>query len=90
MPPRIKQRILLYGAHSKITHTHCLMALSPTSIKAVDSVVENITREIWKRPASFPKAGLYALIAEVGLNIPSVWEDYCGAAVRSWTQILND
>jgi hypothetical protein len=26
----------------------------------------------------------------VGLDILSVWEDYCGAADRSWTQILND
>ncbi len=26
----------------------------------------------------------------MGLNIPSVWEDYCGTAIRSWTQILND
>ncbi len=25
-----------------------------------------------------------------GLNILSIWEDYCGAAIRSWTQILND
>ncbi len=24
------------------------------------------------------------------LNIPSIWEDYCGAAIRSWTEILND
>ena len=90
LPPHIKQRLLLYGAHSKITHTHCLMALSPASIKAVDSVIEAISRDIWKLPASFPKAGLHALIEDVGLNIPSIWEDYCGAAVRSWTQILND
>ena len=57
LPPHIKQRLLLYGAHSKITHTLCLMALSPTSIKAVDSVVESISREIWNLPASFLKAG---------------------------------
>ena len=66
------------------------MALSPTAIKAVDSVVESISREIRNLPASFPKAGLHALLEEVGLNIPSVWEDYHGAAIRSWTQILND
>jgi hypothetical protein len=59
------------------------MALSPTSIKAVDSVVEAISMESWNLPASFPKAGLHALLEEVGLNIPSVWEDYCGAAIRS-------
>ena len=27
LPPHIKQRLLIYGAHSKINHTHCLMAL---------------------------------------------------------------
>ena len=66
------------------------MALSPTSIKQVDVVIESISREILNLPISFPRAGLHALPKEVGLNIPSVWEDYCGAADRSWTQILND
>jgi hypothetical protein len=66
------------------------MALSPPSIKAVNAVLESISREIWNLPASFPKAGLHALLDEVGFNIPSVWEGYCGAAVRSWTQIQND
>ncbi len=66
------------------------MALSPPSIRAVDAVLESISREIWNLPASFPKAGLHALLDEVGLNTPSVWEDYCEFAVRSWTQILND
>jgi hypothetical protein len=28
LPPHIKQRLLLYGAHSKITHTRCLMRVS--------------------------------------------------------------
>jgi hypothetical protein len=72
LPPHIKQRLLLYGAHSKITHTHCFIALSPTSIKAVDSVVESISREIWNLLASFSKAGLHVLLEEVGFNIPSV------------------
>ena len=45
LPPHIKQRLLLYGAHSKITHTHCLMALSPSAIKEVDAVLESIS---WK------------------------------------------
>jgi len=55
----------------------------------VDAVLESVSRVIWNLPASFPKAGLHTLLDEVGLNIPSVWEDYCGATVRSWTQILN-
>ena len=75
LPPHIKQRLLLYRAHSKITHTHCLMALSPRSIRAMDSVLESISRDNRKLPASFPKAGLHALLEEVGLSIPLVWED---------------
>ena len=39
---------------------------------------------------SLPKAGLHALLEDLGLNISSIWEDYCGAEIRSWTQILND
>jgi hypothetical protein len=66
------------------------MALSPAAIQDVDSVLERISRQIWNLPASFPKAGIHALLDEVGLNISSVWEDYCGTALRSWTQILND
>jgi hypothetical protein len=66
------------------------MALSPSAIKEVDAVLESISRKIWNLPDSFPRAGLHAMLEEVGLNIPSVWEDYCGAAVRAWTQILND
>ena len=82
LPPHIKQRLLLHGAHSKITRTHCLMALPPTAIKEVDSVLERISKEIWNLPASFPKVGLHSLLEEAGLNIPSVWEDYCGTAIR--------
>ena len=66
------------------------MALPSIAIKEVDSVLERISREIWNLPASFPKARLHALLDKVGLNIPSVWEHYCGAAIRSWIQILND
>jgi hypothetical protein len=52
------------------------MVLPPTAIKDVDSVLEKISRKIWNLPASFPKAGLHALLDEAGLDIPSVWEDY--------------
>ena len=40
LPPHIKQRVRLYGAHSKIAHTHCLVALSPDAMKAADSLLE--------------------------------------------------
>jgi len=89
-PTHIKQRMFLYGVHSKISHTHCIMAISPHVIREVDSVLEGISRKIWNLPPIFPKAGLHALIEDSGLTIPSIWEDYCGAVIRSWTQILND
>ena len=43
LPPHIKQRLLLYGAHSKINHTHCLMALSPKAMGQVDFILEGAT-----------------------------------------------
>ena len=66
------------------------MALSPASMAEVDSILEGTTRKIWHLPNTFPRAGLHAPADELGLNIPTVWEDYCGSAIRSWTQILND
>ncbi len=66
------------------------MALSPQAIWEVDSVLESISRQIWNLPPTFYKAGLHALLEDIGLNIPLIWEDCCGAAIRSWTQILND
>ena len=56
----------------------------------MNSVLEGISRQIWSLPPTFPKAGLHALLEDLGLNIPSVWENYCGPAIHSWTQILND
>ncbi len=44
LPPHIKHRLLLYGANSQISHTHCLMALSPQAIHEVDSLIEGISR----------------------------------------------
>ncbi len=90
LPSHIKQRFLLYGAHSKISHTHCLMSLSPQAIREMDSVLEGIYRQILNLPPTFTKVGLHVLLNDLGLNSPSLWEDYCGAAIRSWTQILND
>ena len=90
LSPHIKQRLLLYGAHSIIIHTHCLMALSPKAMGEVDSILEGTSRKNWNLPNTFPRAGLHAPAKELGLNIPTVWEDYCGSAVRSWTQIQND
>jgi hypothetical protein len=66
------------------------MALSPTAIAEVDSILEGTSRKIWHLPNTFPRAGLHAPTEELGLSIPTIWEDYCGSAIRSWTQILND
>jgi hypothetical protein len=41
-------------------------------------------------PQHFPRAGLHAPSEDLGFNIPTVWEDYCKSAIRSWTQILHD
>ena len=67
------------------------MDLSPQSIREVDSMLEGISRQIWNLLQTSPKAGLhYALLEDIGLNILSIWEDYYGAVICSWTQILND
>jgi len=58
------------------------MALSPSAIRKVDAMVEKISRGMWNLPTSFPTAGIHALLEDLGLNIPSVWEDYCGANIR--------
>ena len=53
--------------------------------------MEKISTKILNLPVSFPKVWLDALLEDLGLNnVPSVWEDYRGAGIRSWTQILND
>jgi hypothetical protein len=30
---------LLYGAQSRVMHTHCLMALFPSAIREIDSMI---------------------------------------------------
>ena len=45
LPSQIKQRLILYGAHLKINHTYYLMALSPTAMAVVDSILEGTSRK---------------------------------------------
>jgi len=66
------------------------MTLSPTSMAEVDSILDGTTSKIWHLPNTFPRAGLHATSEELDLNIPTVWEDFFGSTIRSWTQILND
>jgi hypothetical protein len=56
----------------------------------VDSILEGTSRKIWHLPNNFPRAGLHAPTDELGLNIPTIWENYCGSTIRLWTQIPND
>jgi hypothetical protein len=48
----------------------------------VDSIVEGVTRKIWYLPNTFPRAGLHAPPEELGLNIPTIWEDYLGGDIK--------
>jgi hypothetical protein len=48
------------------------MALSPTAMAEVDSILEGTSRTIRHLPNTFPRAGLHAPPEETGLNIPTV------------------
>jgi hypothetical protein len=50
---QIKQRLLLYGAHSKITYIHCLMAISPEAMREVGLVLEGYPQP-FRRPGYTP------------------------------------
>jgi hypothetical protein len=50
-------------------------------MKEVDSILEKLSRKIWSLPTSFPIAGLHAPVEDIGLTIPSIWEDICGSAL---------
>jgi hypothetical protein len=63
--PHIKQRLLLYGAHSKISHTHCLVALSPQAIREVELVLEGMSRQIWNLNPTFSKSELHVLMEDL-------------------------
>ena len=66
------------------------MALSPNAIATIDSKLEATCRKIWNFPKGFPRAGVHAPHDELGLSLPTIWEDYCATAAISWTKILND
>jgi hypothetical protein len=52
------------------------MALSPKAMGEVDSILEGTSSKILNLPNTFPRAGLHAPAEELGLNIPTMWEDY--------------
>ena len=66
LPSQIKQRRLVYRAHSNINHTRCLVALSLSAMTEVDSIVEGVTGKIWHLPRNFPRAGLHVPPEELG------------------------
>jgi len=57
LPSHIKQRLILYGEHSKINRTHGLMALSPTTMAEVDYILEGTSRKISKPSQHLPASG---------------------------------
>jgi hypothetical protein len=59
------------------------MALTPSTIRKATAVVEKISRRIWNLPTAFPTAGIHVLHEDLGLDVPSAWEDYRGASIRS-------
>jgi hypothetical protein len=46
--------------------------------------------KIWKLPKGCSRAGLHASHDELGLNLPTIWEDYYSAAINSWARIIKD
>jgi len=68
---------------------HPPTTLSSSALLGFDSVIENLSKTIRSLSTSFPRVGLNALPEDLGLNIHTVWEDYSGTVIRSWTQILN-
>jgi len=54
------------------------------------SLLEKLSRWILNLSTSLPTAGLHTPTENIGLKIPTLWEDYCGAAVRLWTRIRKD
>ena len=46
------------------------MALSPQTIREEDSVLEDISMQIWNLPTTFPKVGLHALLEDLSAPRP--------------------
>jgi hypothetical protein len=44
------------------------MALSPTAIRELDSLLDKISRKTWNFPVFFPKAGHHAFLEDLGLT----------------------
>ena len=58
-----------------MNHTHCLMALSPMPMAEVDSILKGTSKKICHLPNTFPRAGTHAPSEELGLDLPTMWED---------------
>jgi hypothetical protein len=51
------------------------MALLSIAIASIESIIESTCRNIWNLPNEFPKSSLHAPQYELGLNLPTIWED---------------
>jgi hypothetical protein len=67
-----------------------MIVMSPSAMAEVNLILDGMTRKIWHLLITFLRAGLHAPPEELSVNIPTICEDYCGTAIRSWTQLLND
>jgi hypothetical protein len=56
----------------------------------IDVQLEVACRKIWNLPKSYPRAALLVPHNKLGITIPTIWEDYCSSAIRSWIHVLND
>ena len=90
LPPTAAQTLLQYTAHAKINHSHCLTALSWAEVAQPDAILVGGARRIHSLPRGFPRVGIQAEQRELGLNFPSIWEDYSATAARLWINLLND
>ena len=82
--------LLGYQGPAKIAHTHHLTNLTWADIARLDATLLRGVKHFHKLPKSFPRIALHAPVHELGLNFPSIWEDYSAAAAATWCRILND
>ena len=88
--PNILSALLGYEDPARPDHTHHLAQLTWNDITNLDAILLQGLRHLHHLPRSFPRVALQAPTSELGLNFPSVWEDYSVAAASTWCRVLND
>ena len=90
LPPQMLISLLGYQGPARLNHTHHLTQLTWQDIARLDAILLTGVRQLHRLPKSFPRVALQAPAHQLGLNFPSIWEDYSAAAGASWCRILND